>query len=331
MKRSLVRAAGPCLLFTALAWSALPGTARAQGTSADAEELFKQGRAALDAQNYAVACQKLAASLQIERAVGTLMSLAKCEEASNKLASARQHWQEAADFADATNDRLNRGPACRAKFAEIDKRVPRLTVNVPAGAPPDLVVKRDGVALVAATLGSPMPVDPGAHTLETSAPGHDPSTASVTLAEGESKTVAATLGPVNAAAASLPPAAGEPAPGPAAPGAAAESGGMGPLFWTGVVVAGVGVVAGGVFGGVAASKAGGLSGECPNHVCSSSGAQSDYSSAKSMALVADVAFGVAGAGAVVAVVGAVTGHKTAEKPGVSLWFGPGSAGVRGAF
>ena len=81
----------------------------AQSGSAEAAELFKQGRAALQTKDYATACPKFVASLRLERAVGTLISLADCEQATGRLASARQHWQEAADFADALHDSLNRG------------------------------------------------------------------------------------------------------------------------------------------------------------------------------------------------------------------------------
>jgi len=319
------------LVLAGVALAGAPGKALAQGNSADAEELFKQGRAALDANDYATACPKFAASLQIERAVGTLMSLAKCEEASNKLASARQHWQEAADFADASNDRLARGPACRVKFAELDRRVPRLTVRLAQGAPSDTVVKRDGAFILAATLGSPWPVDPGPHTLETSAAGRDTTTLQVELKEGEAKEAIAAPGPETAVGLVAPP----PAVSTSPHAASRASGGMGGLFWTGVAVTGTGVAAGLIFGGLALSKSGSLSGECPNHTCTpGNSGQSDLSSATSMAVVSDVFFAVAGVGAVIGVVGYIRRpHKAEEKPGpgVALWLGPASAGLKGTF
>ena len=66
--------------------------------------------------------------------MGTLISLADCEQATGRLASARQHWQEAADFADALHDSLNRGAYARQKFADIDKRVPKLVLRLANGA-----------------------------------------------------------------------------------------------------------------------------------------------------------------------------------------------------
>jgi hypothetical protein len=303
-------------LLVALA-ATLPHAALAQGTPVDAEELFKQGRAALEAGDYAVACQKLDASLRIERAVGTLMSLAKCEEATNKLASAREHWQEAGDLADASYDRLKRGPACRAKFTELDPRVPRLTIRVVAGSPGDPVVKRDGVVLVAAALNTPMPVDPGPHTVEVSAAGHDTQALSVELAEGQSKSVDASPGPANKAVEAT---------------RARGSQAMGPIFWSGVGVAGAGVLVGVIAGAMAVSKGSALSGACPKDYCSSATGQSDYNAARSMSLTSDIGFAIAGAGAVVAVVGFLTHRRaSAEPPATSLWLGPASVGVLGTF
>src|SRR5580700_9176679 len=154
-----------CALLVASIPCLVQAEAQAQGGSPEAEELFKQGRAALEAKDYSTACPKFSASLQIERAVGTLISLAQCEEATVRLAAARQHWQEAADLADATNDRLNRGPFARQHFAQVDPRVPRLLLRLAAGAPADTSVRRDDVTLGAAAFGVPLPLDPGAHRI----------------------------------------------------------------------------------------------------------------------------------------------------------------------
>ncbi len=305
----------PGALFVAVAAS--PHPAAAQGTSVDAEELFKQGRAALDAGDFAVACEKLGASNRIERAVGTLMSLAKCEEATGKLARAREHWQEAGDLADASNDRLQRGPGCRDRFAEIDQRVPRLTVHLAATAPKDAVVKRDGVALVAAALDTALPVDPGAHTLEVSAPGHEPRNVHVDLAEGQARVIEVSPGVATTVEGTS---------------AAHRSGGMGPLFWSGLGVAGAGLIVGIAAGAAAVSNASSLASVCTNHDCYTPNAQSAYSAAKATSLASDIGFAVAGAGAVVAGVGFFLHRRAAREPPVaSMWIGPGSAGVRGAF
>lgn len=175
--------------------------ARAQKAgSAEAEELFQQGRAALAAHDYERACTQFAQSLELERAVGTLISLAECEEARNLLTSARQHWQEAADLADAKNDALHRGPVARQRFADLDRRVPRVTVRLSNGAPRDAVLQRDDVALGSGSFDVPLPVDPGRHVIAIRAPGREDRSYEMVLAPGEHKTLEAEPGPIRSAA-----------------------------------------------------------------------------------------------------------------------------------
>jgi len=309
------------LLVTVLLVSP-PRAAFGQGTSVDAEELFKQGRAALEAKDYATACPRFQASLKIERAVGTLMSLATCEEATQKLAAARQHWQEAADLAEATHDRLKRGPICREHFVAIDPRVPRLLLRLAKGVPTDTVVERDGVALVTVALGVAMPVDPGRHTVDVRAPNHEPRHKEIILGEGQSQVLELAPGPLrNAPPGDAPKEESPPEPAP----------GLGPFFWGGVGVAGAGLVVGAVLGGVALSNTGDLSSACPGKVCTTPDAQSHYDTAKATALGSDVAFGVAAAGAAVAVYAFVTRAHKPKEPAASFWLGPRSIGLRGDF
>jgi hypothetical protein len=178
----------PALLALALVPALVMAGARsADAQSAEAQELFDEGRRALAAGDYATACEKLGASERIERAVGTLLSLAECEEGLGQLASERLHLQEAATWAEATHDPLNRGPVARRRFAEIDKRVPRLTLQRAPGAPHDSRITRDGVDLGAAAFDAPLPVDAGPHTIVVSAPGRANATYEVTLKEGEER------------------------------------------------------------------------------------------------------------------------------------------------
>jgi hypothetical protein len=250
------------------------------------------------------------------------MSLATCEEATQKLAAARQHWQEAADLAEATNDRLKRGPICREHFVALDPRVPRLLLRLAKGVPADTVVERDGVALVSVALGVAMPVDPGRHTVDVRATSHEPRHKEITLGEGQSQVLELAPGPL----ADAPPGDApkeEPPPEPAP--------GLGAFFWGGVGVAGAGLVVGAVLGGVAVSNTGDLSSACPGKVCTTPDAQSHYDTAKATALGSDVAFGVAAAGAAVAVYAFVTRAHTPKEPAASFWLGPRSIGLRGDF
>lgn len=275
----------------------------AQSGSAEAAELFKQGRTALQAKDYATACPKFAASLNLERAVGTLISLADCEQVTGKLASARQHWQEAADFADASRDALHRGDYARKKFAEIDRRVPKLIVHLASGAPKDTAVRRDSVDLGATSFDAPLPVDPGAHSIVASASNHEPKTFTVELKEGEQKTVEVSPGSeTSAAAAPIATPLAAPGPSSASPAPETPAQSSSALRTVGLVTAGVGVVGlgvGAVFGLQAISKKNDAN--CTSgKVCPSEDAANKFRDATSAGNLSTVFF-VAGGG--LAVVG----------------------------
>jgi hypothetical protein len=261
------------LLFSA------PSLARAQ--SAEAQELFDEGRRALAARDYTKACAKLEASERIERAVGTLLSLAECEEALGRLASERLHLEEAATWADATHDRLDRGPLARKRFAEIDRRVPRLTLQRAPDAPADTHVTRDGVDLGASGFDAELPMDAGDHVVLASAPGRASATFQIRLAEGERRTLIV---------------------GPGAAGAGASTPAEGPLglsrrTWAyvlgGVGVAGIAV--GTVFGVSTLSNWSAAQRDCGTGCSPGSQARNEASTASTDAVVSTVGLVVAGA------------------------------------
>jgi hypothetical protein len=280
--------------------------AAAQGGSADAEELFKQGRAALAAKDYETACSRFAASLGIERAVGTLISLAECEEARGHLAGARQHWQEAGDLAEATNDRLDRGPLARKKFAELDARVPRIVVHLASSAPRDVTIQRDDVSLGAGVFDVPLPVDPGSHVIAASAPGRETTKYPVTVKESERITVEVAPGGASATPLVAPaePASNTGIGGGERPVAAHGS-------WqrpAGYVAGGLGIVGVGLgtyFGLQALSKWSSAKNDCGAGCPGGSTARAEKNDATTDATISTIGFAVGGvalAGAVVLVV-----------------------------
>ena len=283
MKRSISVA-------TVIALLGLSFPARAQ--SAEADELFRQGRAALEKMDYATACSKFSESNRLERAVGTLISLAQCEEAQNKFVMARQHWQEAADLADALQDRLQRGPAARAKVAELDKRIARLTIQLGPTAPPSTTVKRDDVNLQSASFGSALPVESGKHVLVVSAEGYEPKQFDLMLSEGESQTIVVEPG---AQLPAPPPGTNPGAEVPVAPGEPHSE----TLRTTAFVLGGVGVIGigvGAVFGLRASSKWSDAKDACKPGACGAgSTAQSDKDSASSAGTISTITFIVGGA------------------------------------
>jgi hypothetical protein len=295
-------------------------------TTASAEALFEQGRVALAAKDYPRACAKLGASLALERAVGTYISLAVCEEAMGELARARAHWKEGADFADSVHDKLQRGPYCRKKLAEIDPRVPRLAIKLATSAPKDTTVALDGAPIALAALDEPLPVDPGPHTIVSEATGRSSGRVQVEAVEGKSLSIDVAPGPLLEIASGSRP----------EPGPATSDGWGGSLPRTGGIVAGaagvVGLGLGVVFGIEYLSKASEARHDCPASGCAAgSPARSEAATAGTYGLVSTVGFV---AGAVLATGGALlffVAPKHASHPS-AFWqvvpvLGPGTQGV----
>ncbi len=161
------------LVLTAGLIAGAPGAARAQpgeGGAAAAESLFQEARKLIDAKRYAEACPKLAASHKLAPAVGTLLNLADCYERSGQLASAWVRFHEAIALA----QRLGRADREKTATDRADKLEPRLIKLTIKSRESGLEVKLDGNVLDSAALGTPVPVDPGKHTIDATAKGKKP-------------------------------------------------------------------------------------------------------------------------------------------------------------
>jgi hypothetical protein len=148
------------------------------------------------------------------------------------------------------------------RAADLEKKLERLAVAVTAPAD-GLVVMRDGAVLDAGAWGAPLPVDPGKHRVEATAPGKKPFSVEVQTA-GPGQVVTVEVPPLEdgpAATAAASPPSGEP-PGPrAAPLRPADGGdrdgGAGTRRTLSFVAGGVGVagvVTGSVFGLLASAR-----------------------------------------------------------------------------
>jgi len=257
------------VLFAAGALTA--SAARAQGSDpAAAADLFHEGRVAMSSQSYDVACAKFAESERLDPRVGTLINLAVCEEALGRVATARRYWEQATDLAKATGDA--RVAYTTEQLGAIDRRVPRLTVRLGASAPPGTMAHRDDVELGPASLGTPLPVDPGTHSVFAVAAHHaDGPVTVVEIQEGESKEVAVETGDA------LPEPAAE-APIVLPPGVAPERASGRPVSTTRIAAitsgaAGiVGVGLGAYFGLQAVAHESGAPGICHGQTCNEQGA-----------------------------------------------------------
>jgi hypothetical protein len=222
----------PCAAI-ALVISTCVRTASAQEADyAAAESLFQSGKALLEQKNYAAACPKLTESYRLDPGTGTLLALALCHEGDGLLASA---WGEFAEVLARSRheNRPDRESLARQHMTVLESRLPTLTISLAPGAEtiPGLEIKRDGVLVGSGSRATPVPVDPGHHHVEATAPGYKPFASTVTLAtDGER------------AAVLVPALEREPEPSPSAPHAAAHG------FWNPVRVAGMWVGFAGVAG-----------------------------------------------------------------------------------
>jgi hypothetical protein len=192
----------------------LASSARAQSEAALAESLFEEGRALMDAEKYADACPKLAESQRLDPALGTLLNLALCNERLGKNATAWAQYREALAIASRSSD--PRADFARDHIQGLEPKLSRLTVAVSTRTS-GLAIRLDGVALSQAAWGTAVPVDPGEHRVEASAPGHESwsTTVSIGAAAASERIDVPALTP--SAAPSVPPIQPAPSVQPAAP------------------------------------------------------------------------------------------------------------------
>jgi hypothetical protein len=157
---------GTTLSVAAPAWS------QTGADQARARALFDEGRRLITAGQVAEACPKFAESQRLDpTAIGVLLNLGDCNERLGKTATAWAAFSEAVVVARRNNDTAGAEEgARRAKLLE--PKLARVTIQVPpASRAPGLEVKWDGKPAGEGTWGTAVPVDPGEHTIEASAPG----------------------------------------------------------------------------------------------------------------------------------------------------------------
>jgi hypothetical protein len=196
-----------------------------------------------------------------------------------------------------------------------------------------LEVRRDGVALQEAELGSPIPVDPGEHVIEAVAPGKRAWTSKVQVT-GDAAKVSIEIPKLQATGSAEPTTAPviTTAGGNTAPAATKPAAGSAQRV-AGLVIGGVGVVGvglGTIFGLQASSKWSDAKAACTDYPFDCGvGARDRQSNARSAATVSTVGFIAGGALLATGLVLYFTAPKQRES--VALGIGPGSAFVQGSF
>ena len=315
-------------------------TAQAQSGGASnraaAEALFNEGRKLAASGKYAEACPKFEASEELDPGLGTLLNLAACYEKLGKTASAWAEYKEAIPLARAAGSKVRLDLATE-RAAALESRLSMLTIRAMGGGEEatGLEIRRDGVPVQPAELGTPIPLDPGPHTVEAVAPGKQKWSSTVQLADAAKVDVsvpALTPVPGNAshANAATTAAAAKPVEPPPPESTNSGSGQRTAALVIGAVgVVGLGV--GTVFGIGASTKWSDAKSQCTEYPngCTPN-ALDAKSSAQSKATIATVSFIVGGAALAGAAVLWFTASPSREQS-VAVGVGPGAAFVRGNF
>jgi hypothetical protein len=289
------------IVLSILVASFAASTARADTSSskAVAEALFRDGTQLMNAGDLQAACPKFEDSMKLDPALGTLLYLAACHEKEGRTASAWSEFSSARAWAERT-EQHDRAAFAQKRIAALESRLSNVVITAPAI--PGLQLKLDEGTLSSAALGTPLPVDPGDHTVAAEAPERQPWHILVKI-PAEPGNTAVEIPPLAPApvVAATPPAPGATGSGAASSPDATAAGGSGNRIglWTGVGVTAVGVGIGTWFGILTLQERDDAQKACPNNKCVPGGLD-HISRAKTDSVVSTVAFSVGAAAAIVA-------------------------------
>lgn len=311
---------GKCisLLGAALAASAVMASCPSTASAQTAAALFKQGRELAEKKQWAQACPLFAEAHRLEpKAVGLSLNLAECYKNIGKWASAWEAYNEAEFLAKKDND-SERATFAHSEAAALEPRLPKLRIN--AKDTPGLSIHRDDKDVAKGLWGADIPVDPGEHKIEATAPGYSVWTTTIKIAEKDAQVIE-----IPALVKETAPPGPSTGPSPALRPAAIAAGGVGVA----------GLILGGVMGGLAMSAKSSLDTACPNKACNDAASQDKLASAKTKALVSTIGFSAGGAALATGVVlfvlstrgGAAPKQDDKPRARVEPLLGPGFAGL----
>lgn len=152
-----------------------------------AQSLFDAGRSLMDERKYAEACAKFEESNRLDESAGTVLNIGKCLELQGKTASAWAMYKRTVVLGNATN-KPRQVALAEQYLTAIEPRLARLSVSV-EGDTPGLIVHAGESELGAASRGVPVVIDPGSVEIRAEAPGYEPWTTKVSLAEGRTEAI----------------------------------------------------------------------------------------------------------------------------------------------
>lgn len=338
------RAARRVLVAAALAATSVgPSVAFAAPSAADVEtarNLMDVGRAKYDDGDFAGALESFQGADALVGVTSTglwvgkaLVKLGRLIEARDKLYQVSQ-IPGAASESEVLREARTEADELQHQIADL---IPEVTITLEGlheGAQPTIVI--DGDVVEQKTLRLPRKVDPGDHVARATARGYHDVEVPFTARERERQTITLTFTPNGEPFEDETPTTG-------------TEGGISPLVWAGVAIAGAGVVVGAITGGLslaAAADAKNLCAAGDTGTCQAPPAGAEYDAwqqagrderdrALTLGHVSTASFAVAGVGAALMITGFILGGSDGEAEtsdvAVTPLLGPGFAGLSGTF
>jgi hypothetical protein len=144
-----------------------------RSAAVDPEDVYRSAVADFKAGSYAAACPKFGEARRLRPdSSPALQGLAQCYEKLGKTASAWGKYRELVVDLKARGE-TERSEAAAQRADELAKILS--TVTIAPGSPdtPGLIIRLDGEDVPRVMFGNKMNADPGAHTLEATAPAHE--------------------------------------------------------------------------------------------------------------------------------------------------------------
>jgi len=312
-----------CALAILIASASAAVDARADEPSA-AAKLFDQGLAAMRAGRHSEACPALLQSYELEPLAGVLFTVAECESSWGKISTALRHYDDFLKLlvtlpAEQAAKHKERRQVALEKVAGLARMVPHLTISVPADAPKELVIKRNGEPIAPSSWGVAVGVDPGDYELTAELPSGQVWSRTIKLGQGESARADVTL------------------PAPKKNDSSTEQTVAGATdqkpdrtwAWVGAGVGATSLAVGAVAGVLVLSKKGTIDSECVEKLCTPEGKDA-ADSAQTWGMVSTIGIGVGVAAGVVSTVlflSSGSSKKETQRTGWAPWAAPQAHGA----
>ncbi len=304
-----------------LATTAFAGPSRKELSRARVK--FQQGTELEQAGDWSTALTRFREVGQVKMTPQVRYHVALCEEHLGQLAVALGGYKLALQSADEVRARSFKSTV-QSHIKDLSARIPKVVIKRGDGAEA-ASIELDGVRLGVSSIGVPVPVDPGPHTISAKAPGHEPFSKTMSVKEKQQETVEIVLKKTptpaegnGSSSGSTGPVGGEPPPALPKPHSKVLP----------FVVGGIGVAslaASGVFYFVLRNgQISKLNDACgSNHNACPASSRTYYDNAKTDTLISQITLGVGVVGVGAAVVLLVTGKhshkaKPADKAGLRL-------------